>query len=222
MLLLLLLLLSVAGGGLRDSFLVDGVAFKKTFSYAGFEQQPKSFNSKCCCSTAASMCYSHLSIPALTRQLLMCCGYFEQIASRSSPSVSCAPYQHPTTLTVSPNPDHVVLLVADPKILLLNIELELKSEKENAEIRLDDPAKYQSIVDAGGDQQLINFMLPCAVLGPVRYLNITTIVVQVGINTLATTCYHVLYMGLCYNMCLNSTNVCRPACSLWGCPGCSM
>jgi len=33
----------VIGGGLRDSFLVDGVAFKKTFSYAGFEQQPKSF-----------------------------------------------------------------------------------------------------------------------------------------------------------------------------------
>ena len=25
----------VQGGGLRDSFLVDGVAFKKTFSYAG-------------------------------------------------------------------------------------------------------------------------------------------------------------------------------------------
>eukprot|EP00877_Chromochloris_zofingiensis_P005140 jgi/Chrzof1/14627/Cz09g09290.t1 len=70
----------VIGGGLRDSFLVDGVAFKKTFSYAGFEQQPKSFQ--------------------------------------------------------------------DPKILLLNIELELKSEKENAEIRLDDPAQYQSIVDA--------------------------------------------------------------------------
>lgn len=40
------------------------------------------------------------------------------------------------------------LLPSDPKILLLNIELELKSEKENAEIRLDDPAKYQSIVDA--------------------------------------------------------------------------
>ncbi|KAG2487549.1 hypothetical protein HYH03_013828 [Edaphochlamys debaryana] len=70
----------VQGGGLRDSFLVDGVAFKKTFSYAGFEQQPKSFS--------------------------------------------------------------------DPKILVLNIELELKAEKENAEIRLDDPAKYQSIVDA--------------------------------------------------------------------------
>lgn len=37
----------VIGGGLRDSFLVDGVAFKKTFSYAGFEQQPKSFNGEC-------------------------------------------------------------------------------------------------------------------------------------------------------------------------------
>ena len=56
----------VQGGGLRDSFLVDGVAFKKTFSYAGFEMQPKSYT--------------------------------------------------------------------DPKILLLNIELELKSEKENAEV----------------------------------------------------------------------------------------
>uniref|UniRef100_A0A6S8GTD6 T-complex protein 1 subunit eta n=1 Tax=Dunaliella tertiolecta TaxID=3047 RepID=A0A6S8GTD6_DUNTE len=70
----------VTGGGLRDSFLVDGVAFKKTFSYAGFEQQPKSF--------------------------------------------------------------------VNPKILLLNIELELKAEKENAEVRLDDPSMYQSIVDA--------------------------------------------------------------------------
>lgn len=57
----------VQGGGLRDSFLVDGVAFRKTFSYAGFEQQPKAFD--------------------------------------------------------------------NPKILLLNIELELKSEKENAEVR---------------------------------------------------------------------------------------
>eukprot|EP00208_Stichococcus_sp_RCC1054_P006272 CAMPEP_0206140596 /NCGR_PEP_ID=MMETSP1473-20131121/9980_1 /ASSEMBLY_ACC=CAM_ASM_001109 /TAXON_ID=1461547 /ORGANISM="Stichococcus sp, Strain RCC1054" /LENGTH=530 /DNA_ID=CAMNT_0053534795 /DNA_START=134 /DNA_END=1723 /DNA_ORIENTATION=- len=70
----------VQGGGLRDSFLVDGVAFKKTFSYAGFEMQPRSFEA--------------------------------------------------------------------PKVLLLNIELELKAEKENAEIRLDDPSKYQSIVDA--------------------------------------------------------------------------
>ncbi|KAH7436362.1 hypothetical protein KP509_05G016500 [Ceratopteris richardii] len=70
----------VPGGNMRDSFLVKGVAFKKTFSYAGFEQQPKKFH--------------------------------------------------------------------NPKILLLNVELELKSEKENAEIRLSDPAQYQSIVDA--------------------------------------------------------------------------
>jgi T-complex protein 1 subunit eta len=59
------------GGALQDSYLVDGVAFKKTFSYAGFEQQPKSFE--------------------------------------------------------------------NPKIICLNIELELKKEKENAEIRLEDP-----------------------------------------------------------------------------------
>eukprot|EP00761_Pharyngomonas_kirbyi_P003508 gb/GECH01003512.1/.p1 GENE.gb/GECH01003512.1/~~gb/GECH01003512.1/.p1 ORF type:complete len:554 (+),score=157.56 gb/GECH01003512.1/:1-1662(+) len=70
----------VHGGSLQDSFLVDGVAFKKTFSYAGFEQQPKHFK--------------------------------------------------------------------DPKILLLNMELELKAEKENAEIRLSDPKQYQQIVEA--------------------------------------------------------------------------
>lgn len=28
----------VTGGSITDSFMVDGVAFKKTFSYAGFEQ----------------------------------------------------------------------------------------------------------------------------------------------------------------------------------------
>ncbi len=63
-----------------DSTLINGVAFKKTFSYAGFEQQPKSF--------------------------------------------------------------------VKPKILLLNLELELKSEKDNAEIRIADPSKFQAIVDA--------------------------------------------------------------------------
>lgn len=73
----------VPGGSVQDSFFVDGVAFKKTFSYAGFEQQPK---------------------------------YFE-----------------------------------NPKILLLNVELELKSEKENAEVRISDPDDYQSIVDAEWD-----------------------------------------------------------------------
>eukprot|EP00750_Incisomonas_marina_P006008 INCI14275.3.p1 GENE.INCI14275.3~~INCI14275.3.p1 ORF type:complete len:632 (+),score=121.47 INCI14275.3:171-1898(+) len=70
----------VAGGGVTESQLVRGVAFKKTFSYAGFEQMTKKFK--------------------------------------------------------------------DPKILALNVELELKSEKENAEIRIEDPSQYQSIVDA--------------------------------------------------------------------------
>lgn len=58
---------------MTESFLVDGVAFQKCFSYAGFEQQPKSFK--------------------------------------------------------------------NPGILLLNVELELKSEKDNAEIRINDPKK---------------------------------------------------------------------------------
>ncbi len=70
----------VTGGSVTDSFLVEGVAFKKTFSYAGFEQQPKKFE--------------------------------------------------------------------NPKICVLNLELELKSEKENAEVRLENPDDYQKIVDA--------------------------------------------------------------------------
>ena len=70
----------VLGASMRDSFLVDGVAFKKTFSYAGFEQMTKK--------------------------------------------------------------------MVKPKILALNLELELKSEKDNAEVRLSDPSKYQEIVDA--------------------------------------------------------------------------
>jgi len=70
----------VPGGEVRSSFLVKGVAFKKTFSYAGHEQMTKKF--------------------------------------------------------------------IKPKILLLNVELELKSEKENAEVRITDPDQYQSIVDA--------------------------------------------------------------------------
>eukprot|EP01137_Pigoraptor_chileana_P017231 Opistho-2@75011 len=70
----------VQGGGLEDTLLVAGVAFKKTFSYAGFEMQPKKY--------------------------------------------------------------------VEPKIALLNIELELKAERENAEIRVDNVQEYQSIVDA--------------------------------------------------------------------------
>jgi len=70
----------ITGGALQDSLFVNGVAFKKTFSYAGFEQQPKSF---------------------------------------SSPSIVC-----------------------------LNVELELKSEKDNAEVRVEQVSEYQAIVDA--------------------------------------------------------------------------
>jgi len=68
------------GGSVTECQLIKGVAFKKTFSYAGFEQQPKKFT--------------------------------------------------------------------NPKVALLNNELELKSEKSNAEIRLKDPDEYQRIVDA--------------------------------------------------------------------------
>lgn len=70
----------IPGGGMEDSLFIDGVAFKKTFSYAGFEQQPKSFK--------------------------------------------------------------------NPKILTLNVELELKAEKDNAEVRVELVQDYQSIVDA--------------------------------------------------------------------------
>lgn len=70
----------VQGGSVTDSMIVDGVAFKKTFSYAGFEQQPKVFTK--------------------------------------------------------------------PSVILLNIELELKAEKENAEVRINSTKEYQAIVDA--------------------------------------------------------------------------
>jgi len=70
----------VPGGAFEDSQLVQGVAFKKTFSYAGFEMQPKAYVS--------------------------------------------------------------------PKICLLNVELELKAERDNAEIRVDNVKEYQNVVDA--------------------------------------------------------------------------
>lgn len=64
----------ITGGSVTDSFLVQGVCFRKTFSYAGFEQQPKSF--------------------------------------------------------------------VNPKVLILNLELELKAEKDSAEIRLENPDDF--------------------------------------------------------------------------------
>lgn len=70
----------VPGGALEESQLIGGVAFKKTFSYAGFEMQPKKYKSA--------------------------------------------------------------------RIALLNIELELKAERDNAEVRVDNVQEYQNIVDA--------------------------------------------------------------------------
>ncbi|XP_055857435.1 T-complex protein 1 subunit eta [Episyrphus balteatus] len=70
----------VTGGSLEESQIISGVAFKKTFSYAGFEMQPKSYK-------------------------------------------NC-------------------------KIALLNIELELKAERDNAEVRVDNVKEYQKVVDA--------------------------------------------------------------------------
>lgn len=70
----------VLGGALQESQLVRGVAFKKTFSYAGHEQLKKK--------------------------------------------------------------------IENPKIMLLNFELEWQAEKDNAEIRLSDPAKFREIVEA--------------------------------------------------------------------------
>lgn len=70
----------ITGGSVTDSRLVKGVAFKKTFSYAGFEMQPKTY--------------------------------------------------------------------IKPQVLSLNIELELKAERDNAECRIDNVEEYQRIVDA--------------------------------------------------------------------------
>lgn len=69
-----------SGGGLLESQYIEGVAFKKTFSYAGFEQQPK--------------------------------------------------------------------ILQQPKIILLNVELELRSEKDNAEIRIDNVDAYEKLINA--------------------------------------------------------------------------
>jgi T-complex protein 1 subunit eta len=70
----------VKGGSIQDSFFVAGVAFKRTFFYAGFEQQPKHFT--------------------------------------------------------------------NPKILLLNVELELQGASTDSEVRVQNPEEFQGIVDA--------------------------------------------------------------------------
>jgi T-complex protein 1 subunit eta len=70
----------IQGGSLRDSLLVGGIAFEKTFTYAGYEQQPKK--------------------------------------------------------------------ILNPKICCLNVELEWRSEKDNAEIRIESIGEYKNVVDA--------------------------------------------------------------------------
>lgn len=70
---------TVSGGSVTDSAVVEGLAFKKTFSYAGFEQQPKSLTA--------------------------------------------------------------------PRIALLNVELELKTEHVAAEVRVG-PDEYKAVVEA--------------------------------------------------------------------------
>lgn len=85
----------VKGGGIEDSFMVPGVAFKRTFFYAGFDQQPKHFK--------------------------------------------------------------------NPKILLLNVELELQGASSDSEVRVDDPNKFQEIVNAEWQiiQTKLNNCLEC-------------------------------------------------------------
>ncbi|CAD25782.1 T COMPLEX PROTEIN 1 ETA SUBUNIT [Encephalitozoon cuniculi GB-M1] len=70
----------VQGGSIGDSVAVNGIAFEKCFTYAGYEQQPKR--------------------------------------------------------------------ILNPRILCLNVELEWKSERDNAEIRVGGVEEYQRVVDA--------------------------------------------------------------------------
>lgn len=70
----------VPGGNIKESELVEGIAFEKCFTYAGYEQQPKK--------------------------------------------------------------------ITNPKVACLNIELEWKAEKENAELKINSVEEYDQFVDA--------------------------------------------------------------------------
>lgn len=89
----------------QESILVKGVAFKKTFSYAGW----------CACVPFPPATQRRPTATSLTP---------------SSPSCRCAGFEmQPKSYT-------------NCKIALLNVELELKREKENAEIRVDNVKDY--------------------------------------------------------------------------------
>ena len=92
-----------------------------------------------CCNNAASLALLPLHILLLTK-FALCLPYRPLFP----PCRSLLLTIHPLSACMA-----ACSMLQNPQILLLNIELELKSEKENAEIRLDDPAQYQSIVDAG-------------------------------------------------------------------------
>merc|ERR1719482_197653 len=52
---------------------------------------------------------------------------------------------------LAPGGGAVTKMFENPKIVLLNVELELKAERDNAEVRISDIAAYQKIVDAEWD-----------------------------------------------------------------------
>ena len=66
-----------------------------------------------------------------------------------------------------------------PKILLLNVKLELKSERENAEVRISSPEIYQIIVDAEWD-------IICDKLGSCVDVGATIVLSKLPISDLAT------------------------------------
>lgn len=78
-----ILFCSIPGGSIQDSFLLNGICFKRTFYYAGYEQQQKR--------------------------------------------------------------------IENPKILILNHELELKHQKEFARIVINDPSLYHSFLESEWD-----------------------------------------------------------------------
>ena len=118
----------VQGGGLRDSFLVDGVAFKKTFSYAGapaLAGHRRGWSAGSRVERAGSICHKGGGLQDCQR-------YASLVAELRSESRLCAGFE------MQPK------AYSDPPILLLNIELELKSEKENAEVRSSRVACWRS------------------------------------------------------------------------------
>ena len=132
----------VGGGSVTESFLVRGVAFKRTFSYAGFEQQPKRF---------ASPKILVLNLELEVRRALRkrerelerarACMRIRVLARAC---ITHTPMYATQSCPLSSSPSAAALTPANCPAPAR----QLKSEKENAEVRIDDPAAYQSIVEA--------------------------------------------------------------------------